>query len=211
MNNGVICLAVALTALLSAVSVHAGCESTDACLRAIEKAQADTQTISGEFVQVKHLNLLDEPLVSTGRFVFKRPDRMLLSIEQPQRTKLVIKGQDVQIPNLPERERRALGMAQAAAMFTQLGAIFTGSTAVLREGFEVAASEEDATIKVKLVPRQAAWKQMFQSIDIRFGGPDLLAQQIRLEDALGDSLEVTLRNMRRNIDVPESTFDVGKQ
>jgi len=197
--------------LLTAVTVFARCASTETCLQAIERAQLDTRTITAEFVQVKHLSLLDEPLVSSGRFVFKRPDRMVLNIEQPQRTSVVIKGQDVQIPNLPEHERQALGMAPIAAMFTQLGAIFTGSMSVLRQGFDVAAHEEDATIRVYLVPRQAAWKQMFQTIDICFGGPDLLAQEVRLVDALGDSLEITLRSVQRNVDVPDSTFDLGKQ
>jgi outer membrane lipoprotein-sorting protein len=34
------------------------------------------------------------------------------------------------------------------------------------------------------------------------------ASQIRVEDARSDHLEITWRNVRRNVDVPESTFTV---
>src|SRR5262245_636016 len=98
----------------------AACMSTEDCLRVIEQAQHGTQTVSAEFVQVKHVTLLDEPLVSTGRFVFKRPDRVLLRVETPQAATVAINGRDVRIPNLPERDRQALAMTPVAAMFTQL-------------------------------------------------------------------------------------------
>ena len=165
--------------------------------------------MTAAFVQVKHVSLLDEPLVSSGRFIFRRPDRILLKIEQPQPLTVTITGRDVHIPNLPERERQALGMAPMAAMFTQLSAIFTGSMQALEQGFEVAAAEDDSAIQVNLVPRQESWKRMFRSIQLRFAGPELFVQKIRLDDALGDSLEITLSDVQQNIDIPDAMFDIA--
>ncbi|HUI25331.1 MAG TPA: outer membrane lipoprotein carrier protein LolA [Candidatus Kryptonia bacterium] len=179
----------------------APCTSTESCLRAIEAAQRETHGISAEFVQVKHLSLLDEPLTSTGHFTFTRPDHITLHIEQPQPATITINGQDVQIPNLPEHERQAMAMAPLAAMFTQLGAIFSGSTAALRDGFEVTAvpvEPGDDAIDVHLVPRAESWKRLFRTIDIRFAGKELLAHQIRLEDGFGDRLDITLQDVRRD-------------
>ncbi len=201
--------------LAVAARAFAECTSTEACLRAIEAAQQETRTIEADFVQVKHLSLLDEPLTSSGRFVFKRPDRIRLQIDQPQPTTIVINGKDVNIPslvNLPASEKQAITMAPIAAMFTQLGAIFTGSTRALQEGFEVAARQADADmIEVKLRPRLAAWQRLFRSIEIRFGGVDLMAQWLRLEDGFGDQLDITLRNVQRNRDVPDALFDASGQ
>lgn len=207
-------MCVTLAASLAGVApALAECSSTEACLRAIEAAQRETRTIEADFVQVKHLSLLDEPLTSSGRFVFKRPDRIRLQVDQPQPTTIVINGKDVSIPslmNLPASEKQAIAMAPIAGMFTQLGAIFTGSTRTLQEGFEVAARQADAdTIEVKLKPRVAAWQRLFRSIEIHFGGPDLLAQQLRLEDGFGDQLDITLRNVQRNRDVPDASFDAS--
>ena len=187
----------------------ARCTSTETCLRVIQQAQQDMRTMAAAFVQVKHVSLLDEPLVSSGRFMFKRPDRILLTLQEPQPLTVTIKGRDVHIPNLPERDRQGLGMAPMAAMFTQLSAIFTGAMQALEQGFEVSAAEDGAAIQVNLVPRQESWKRMFHSIQLRFAGPGLLAQKIRLDDALGDSLEITLSDVRRNVDIPDAMFDIG--
>lgn len=180
------------------IATAAPCASTESCLQAIETAQRATHRISAEFVQVKHLSLLDEPLTSTGRFTFIRPDHITLQIEQPQAATIIIDGQHVQIPDLPERERPAVAMAPIAAMFTQLGAIFSGSTQALRDGFDVTAMQHDAAIDVHLVPRAESWKRLFRVIDIRFAEPDLVAQTITLEDGFGDRLEITLRNVQRD-------------
>jgi outer membrane lipoprotein-sorting protein len=185
------------------------CASTEACLQVIQQTQPDIRTMTAAFVQVKHVSLLDEPLVSSGRFAFKRPDRILLKMEQPQPLTVTIAGREVHIPNLPKRERQALGMAPMASMFTQLGAVFTGSMQALEQGFEVAAVEEDSAIQVALVPRQERWKRMFRSIQLRFTGPQLLVQKIRLDEALGDNLEITLSDVRYNVDIPDATFAVA--
>jgi outer membrane lipoprotein-sorting protein len=209
-RNGILCIVGAVVPLLAGAHAMARCSSTATCLQAIEQAQKETRTLAAAFVQVKHLNLLEEPLVSSGRFVFKRPDRMLLKIEQPQPASVVINGQDVQIPNLPARERQALGNLPIASTFTKLGAIFTGSMQELQGNFEVAAFEEDGTIHVRLVPRRSAGQAMFQTIEIVFSGADLTARQIQLQDVLGDTVQITLRDVQRNIEVPDSTFELGK-
>ncbi len=207
-------LAWALALLLPAAGAAAACASTPACLQVIEAAQRDTRTITADFVQVKHISLLDEPLTSTGRFVFKRPDRIRLQIDKPQPALIVINGHDVQMPNLPERERKALAMAPVATMFQQLGAIFTGNTQALQEGFEVSAAAvagaDPPAIAVDLQPRLAAWQQMFRTIHIRFAGAHWMAQEIRLENGLGDRLEISLRNVQRNTDVPDAIFETKK-
>lgn len=193
--------------LLSETSAQ--CTSTETCLRAIATAQRETRTLTADFVQTKHLSLLEEPLESRGRFLFKRPDRIRLEITQPQPATVIVSGHDVHIPNLPESDRQAIAMAPVAAMFTQLGAIFTGSTEQLRDAFEVTAApaEQDrGAIEVKLLPRLAAWQQLFRTIEVRFGGEYLMVQEIRLADALGDRLEVTLHNAKRNSDLPDALF-----
>ncbi len=200
-------LAVALLAsLLAAASDAAPCASTETCLRAIEAAQRETRSLSADFVQVKHVSLLDEPLESRGRFLFARPDRIRLDIEAPQRATVIIDGANVHIPGLSEADRKALAMTPMATMFGQLGAVFAGSTSALEGNFDVTARADGAAIQMQLVPRAEQWRRMFRSLSIRFAGDELTAETITLDDALGDSLTVTLSNARRNVEVPASAF-----
>lgn len=205
-RKGALLPAVSLAVLCTAIAARATCTSTADCLQAIEQAQQNTRTVVAEFVQVKHVSLLDEPLVSRGRFAFKRPDRVRLSIATPQPATVVINGRDVHIPGITERDRAAFAMTPMAALFTQLGAIFAGSMQTLQESFQVSARAADSGIEMRLQPRQAAWEKTFHSIELQFAGPDLVVRQMRIEDALGDTVEVTLHDVQRNIELPDAMF-----
>jgi len=203
-------LRLALTLLMAIVPRAAQsaprCATTVACLIAVEAAQRETRTITADFTQTKRLTLLDEPLISKGRLVFKRPDHVLWKMDEPEPLTVVINGRDVRIPTLPEADRAAAGMTPVAEMLGQLGAIFTASFQVLEEGFEVAASGEGGSIQLKLVPREAAWKTMFRALELRYSGPDLLLEEVRLEDGLGDSVQIQLQHVQRNTEVADSVF-----
>lgn len=182
------------------------CASTDACLARLAAAQASTTAIDARFVQTKHVSLLDEPLVSTGRFRFRRPDHVRLDIETPRPGTILIAGRSITIPGLDATEQRALAGSPMAAMFTELGAVFAGTLERAPAHFAVSARGDGEAIVVTLTPTAADYQRLFRSIEIRFGGPLIMVQSMRLDDALGDSLEVQLRDVRRNPDLPDAVF-----
>lgn len=184
----------------------AACASTDSCLQAVAAAQRDTRTIEADFVQVKHVGLLAEPVVSNGRFAFKQPDRVRLDVESPDVATILIDGRNVRMPGLTEQQQKAMGAAPIGAMFGQLAKIFGGDIEELRKDFEVTAGADGAGVHVRLVPRRDDWKKAFRSIDLRFSDNLTHLETLRLDDDLGDSLEVTLRNVRRNRELSDALF-----
>jgi outer membrane lipoprotein-sorting protein len=199
--------AVSLSSLALAAAEALPCADTASCLAAIRKAQAGVETLRADFVQTKQVQLLDEPLVSRGRFSFRRPDRMRLELEEPARATILIAGREIDVPGISQQDRAAMAGAPAAAMFAQLGAVFTGATDQLESGFEVEAAPVGAgAIEVVLVPKIEAWRSAFRRLQIEFAGPALSPRRIRLEDSLGDSLVVVLENVQRNVPLPESMF-----
>jgi outer membrane lipoprotein-sorting protein len=195
-------------ALLAAVPVRAACDSTASCLKAIEAAQANARSVSARFTQTKHLSLLDEPLVSTGRFMFKRPDRVRLDIESPRAATIVINGREISIPGISERDKQQLDMTPMASMFSELGSMFGGSTSALRQHFQVAATPVDGAIEVTLTPTVPAWQRLFRTIQLRFAEPDLVLSAMRLDDALGDRLDIVMSDVQRNPDLPDTLFTI---
>jgi outer membrane lipoprotein-sorting protein len=192
--------------LLSSPALAAPCDSTASCLKAIEAAQRDTRSIDADFRQVKHLTLLDEPLVSTGRFVFAKPDRVRLEVKEPEPATIVIRGNDIHIPGLSEKDRQALSASPMVAMFTQLGAVFSGSVDTLEESFEVEAKAEGDGVRLVLTPRSAEWRKAFQRMQLDFAGAELVVRDIRIDDSLGDRLEITMENVKRNVELADDLF-----
>ncbi len=197
-----------VVALLFAPAAMAACDSTAACLQAIESAQADTRTVSARFTQTKHLSLLDEPLVSTGRFIFKRPDRVRLDIDTPRAATVLVNGRDIAIPGMSESDKRQIGMTPMAQLFTELGAMFGGSPSALSQHFDVEAHAVPHGVAVTLIPRLPDWQRLFRRIELTFTDPQLVLSAMRLDDALGDQLEITMTDVQRNADIPDTAFQL---
>ena len=146
--------AIALSCLLTAIpgEAFARCQTTSDCLGAIQAAHGDLFTLTASIVQTKHLSLLDEPLISTGRLAFKRPDQLLLQMESPRPLRIVMNGSRLVIPELGPEANAALQGAPPAVL-SRLHAIFAGDISALDEAFHIRASEDDAGIAVELEPR----------------------------------------------------------
>ena len=202
-------LLILIGLVASVTSVPAApCTSTDTCLQQIESAQRATASIQARFTQTKHMSLLQQPLVATGRFSFKRPDRVRWQIEQPDPATVIINGGRLVIPGLPENERRALETMPVATALGQFSALFAGDLSAVRDSFDATAEQGDVGIAVRLVPRQQGAQGMFTRIDLTFAAPDLTLRMIRLENRLGDRVEVVLEDVVVNAALSDALFAV---
>lgn len=198
-------------ALCSPVRNALACDTTEACLREIETARSGVVTMTARFVQTKHLSLMTEPLVASGHFAFERPDRILWAIEKPRPVRIVVRGGEVIIPGLAAEDRRALESAPLAAVGRQLAALFAGPLENLQRDCELDARGDGKEIRLRLEPRRESWRDVFRSMEVRFRRPDLVIDRIRMEDALGDHLEIVLKDVQCNVELPSSTFESGRR
>lgn len=200
-------LALLLGVLCAASPLRAApCASTDECLRQIEEAQRETQSLRARFTQTKHMSLLNQPLVATGRFAYKRPDRVLWEIEQPEKATVIIADGKLNVPGLSARDREALAAMPVATAMSQITALFGGDVKALRQVFTTTAEHTESGINVHLVPQREAGQGMFSRIDLTFAEPVLILRTIRLENKLGDRVQVDLHEVIVNPSVPDSLF-----
>jgi hypothetical protein len=199
------------TALLAtgAPRAWAACDDTDACLRAVERSQRSTRALSARFRQTKHLSLLAEPLVSTGRFAFRQPDQILWQLDEPRLT-VRIDRQGIHLPDLPDAAAEVAAVTPFSNVLRELSGVFTGSLSAVRTSFEVRAEGDATAIRVHLVPRSAQWQRMVRSIDVSFAQPDLVVQAMRLDESLGDHLEIVFSDIHRNDTVAEAAIGAGE-
>lgn len=196
-----------LAALAGAAGASAVCESTDACLRAIEASQRETRALAARFEQTKHLSLMSQPLVTRGRFAFKAPDEVLWQIDDPKVT-VRIDQRGVHLPDLPAAEAEMASLGPFSEMMRELSGLFRGSLATVQRSFDVTATGDTAGIRVHLVPRSPQWQGMFRSIDLTFAAPDLVMQAIHIEESLGDSLDIVFSDVHRNDGVANAAMGV---
>src|SRR6266852_2039759 len=64
--------------------------SLDEVIKRVQAQQTKTKTIEADFRQEKILALLAKPEVSSGRFVFSKPDKVLWMYDAPKRVEMLI-------------------------------------------------------------------------------------------------------------------------
>src|SRR5215210_3019999 len=103
---------VAACALAAATSLSAAPRkiapvTLESVIRKVQDQQKKTQTLQADFRQEKELALLARPEVSTGTFVFSRPNNVLWSYNAPKRVQMLISGgaMTTYYPDLQKAER----------------------------------------------------------------------------------------------------------
>lgn len=82
-------MAVALGALALAASKPAPV-TLESVIKNVQQQQKKTQTLQADFKQEKELALLSQPEVSTGTFVYSKPNNVLWSYDAPKRVQMLI-------------------------------------------------------------------------------------------------------------------------
>jgi len=178
------------------------------CLAVIARANADLASFTARVHQTKKLALLEEPLESSGRLAFERPDRIAWRIDEPTPMRVIVDGDRVSIPGLATDEEVAAAIGPAA-LVRRLGALFTGNVAELADAFDVTATCREDAAAVTLSPLTAELAVTVSSLTLELSGPELFVRGIRMTNGVGDSLELRLQDFERNATIPESAFSTG--
>jgi outer membrane lipoprotein-sorting protein len=153
-------------------------------------AQRDVATIGARFRQTKYVAMLEEPLVSEGRFTFQRPDQVRWEMITPELLVVDISGSELRAG--PPGEVAKVDAGPAVALFRDLAGIFTGAgdyAGNQRFTLGPGASGGDSFI---LTPRDPSVGRVIASIEIELdpgsGGP----RRVVIAEAGGDRTEITL-------------------
>jgi len=109
-------------------------DSLDEVVRKVQLAQAKTNTLQADFRQEKTLALLSRPEVSTGRFVYSKPNNVLWTYDAPKRVTMLIangvlttyypdlsKAERIEVKSYQDRIFKYMG---ASGAIDELGAWF---------------------------------------------------------------------------------------
>jgi hypothetical protein len=145
--------------------------------------------LSARFRETKRLELLREPLSSSGVLHFAPPDRLVRRVEEPVASTLLVVGDTVTIRGAGGDWSMDLGVHPAVRSFVDgFRLILRGDLAALHEvyavEFEAADEGVDGDWRIRLVPRSEALRRVVSSIALRGSGSGV--RELRLVEANGD-------------------------
>ena len=199
----VICAAVAGTSSLSA----AGPVTLETVIRKVQEQQKRTHTLQADFRQEKEMALLAKPEVSTGTFVYSRPNNVLWTYKSPKRVEMVIangvmttwfpelgKAEQIDVKRFEDRIFKYMG---ASGAIEELGRYFD---------FTFTQSKSKPFYVLDLTPKNRAVAKRVQRIKLWIDKTTYLTSKIEYVEGDGDVTRYEFSNLRINDPLPPNRF-----
>ncbi|HYH05581.1 MAG TPA: outer membrane lipoprotein carrier protein LolA [Thermoanaerobaculia bacterium] len=199
--------ALCVVALTAAPMRAAGNATLSEIIKQVQEQQKKTTTLQADFRQEKELALLARPEVSTGTFVYSKPNNVLWTYEAPKRVQMVIangllttyyadlkKAEQIDVKKFEDRIFKYMG---ATGAIDELARYFN---------FTITDSKAKPVYVLDLTPKTRAVSKRVQKIKLWIDKKTFLTNKIEYVEGDGDITRYEFTNIRINQPVPASKF-----
>jgi outer membrane lipoprotein carrier protein len=203
-----LCAAVLAVPTVSARSGNP--DSLDEVILKVQVAQKNTNTLQADFRQEKTLALLSKPEVSTGRFVYSKPNNVLWTYDAPKRVTMLIadgmlttyypdlnKAERIEVKRYQDRIFKYMG---ASGAIDELGAWFN---------FTFTNTADKPYYVLDLDPKNKAVGKRVRHIKILIDKKTYLTTQFEYTEGDGDKTRYEFLNVKTNLPVEQSRFSIA--
>jgi len=179
-----------------------------AVLAAISAKAAAVNTVSSGFVQEKRLSMFDTTVVSDGRFLFAKPDRLLWEYRSPMIEGFALSGdRGVRWTDAPG-SRQEFSLRSDPVMnivARQLLAWATFDLAWLEEQYSIVLENPQPVI-LRLTPKRQGEAEVLQYLLIEFSASEDTVRRVELHEGSGDFTRIVFTNATVNSPLDDSLF-----
>jgi outer membrane lipoprotein-sorting protein len=203
-------LALCAVALTVPAVAKTNPDSLDEVIKKVQLAQSKTTTLQADFRQEKTLALLSKPEVSTGRFVYSKPNNVLWTYDAPKRvTMLIAEGMlTTYYPDLNKAERievkryqdRIFKYMGASGAIDELGAWFN---------FTFTNTSDKPYYVLDLDPKSKTIAKRVRHIKIFIDKKTYLTTQFEYTEGDGDKTRYEFLNVKINAPIEKSKFTLN--
>lgn len=203
-------LVATVSASVFAQSAVKGSGTLESVMRRVAQQQKKTRTLQADFLQVREIALLAEPEVSTGTFVYSKPNNVLWRYDAPKPvTMLISKGvMTTYYPQLQKAETAQVKRFEER-IFKYMGA--SGAIEELSRYFNFTFIESKGKpfYTMELIPKTKMIARRVKRIKIWIDRETFLTTKFEYVEGDGDLTRYEFRNVRFNQDVPQSLFAIS--
>jgi len=184
--------------------------SLEAVVKNVQDQQKKTTSMEADFRQEKVLALLSKPDVSTGTFVFSRPNSVLWSYDAPKRVQMLIANGTLTTyyPDLNKAEKLDVTRFQDR-IFKYMGA--TGAIDELGRYFDFTFTDNSANpaFMLDLSPKNRAVARRVKHIKIWIDKKTFITSKFEYTEGDGDVTRYEFTNIKLNQPIAASKFTLN--
>ena len=208
MSSRKLSMAVLCAIVAAATQVQAAAPVTLAqVIKKVQEQQKNTRTLQADFRQEKELALLAQPEVSTGTFIYSKPNNVLWSYSAPKRVQMAIANGTLTTyyPELNKAERVDVKRFEDR-IFKYMGASGAIDELARYFDFTFTDSKSKPAFVLDLTPKNRAVAKRVQRIKIWIDKQTYLTSKVEYVEGDGDVTRYEFTNIRINENVPASRF-----
>ncbi|MBR4730435.1 MAG: outer membrane lipoprotein carrier protein LolA [Prevotella sp.] len=175
----------------------------------ISRIASSIKTMSCDFIQTKHLKMLNDDMVSKGRMYYQQSNRLRWEYTSPYTYTFIINNDKVLLKN---SQRNDVIDVNSNKLFKEIARIMMNSVVgnclndetSFKSSISVSGEEWVAT----LLPQRKDMKQMFQKIVLHFSQKQAVVTQVELIEKNGDRTIIDLKNIKTNETISANMFTI---
>ena len=172
----------------------------------VQKTAQHTMTIVSDFIQTKHIFVLDNVITSEGKLVFQAPDLVRWEYVKPYPNVAIFKNDQLLVNNEGKKQNIDLGSNK---MFRSLNSLIVNSIKgdMFDESqFDLDYFKFDNAYLVKFVPKDKRMKKFIASFELKFSKSEAEVDEVKLIEPNHDYTLITFHNRILNTEVSDADF-----
>lgn len=179
-------------------------------LSQITTTASKTNTLECHFVQKKNISVLSETVTSSGILYFKKENNLRWQYNKPYSYLFILSGGKVLIKTGNRTDKFD---TNSNKMFKEISEIMIGGVRgnllVNNKKFTAQFLVGNATVVIKLIPRNKDLKQLMSAINLTFSKADWLVQSIEMKEQGGDNTIITFTEKNVNKKISDDLFRIN--
>lgn len=167
------------------------------------------QSIESDFTQVKYLNILDEEVISKGKFFYQKSNKICMEYAEPVNYLIVINGSQLKI--VADGKKSVMSLS-ANRMMNQMQDMLTacmiGDLTKMAADYHLDYFENERYYLVKIKPVSKAIQAYISGMEIYLDKKDMSVHRLRLSETGANYTEYEFHNKRFNALRDETKFSI---
>ena len=172
------------------------------------KATAATESIQADFIQEKTLTMLAEKITSSGRFKYRKKDKVLMEYLQPYPYLVILNAGKLFLRDGQKENKISAG---SNPLFKQINRIMidcVSGSMLDNPDFQARIFENTGTWLIEFKPQARSLKDLYKNINLVLDKKDFTASSIGMYELSGDKTIIRFQNKQLNAQIPDSVFNI---
>lgn len=171
-----------------------------------DQIRAASHTIDADFVQEKKVDILENIIISKGKFLFKQKNSLRLEYTSPSYYLVIMAAGKMLIK---DGDKKTKIDGKGSKMFSQIQNVMSGvlgGQMTDNKDFKYELYKGETNYKIRLFPQTGAIKDLLKEVEFTTNKTTLKALSMTMFERSGDVTVMKFKNVKMNVPIDDKVF-----